>query len=97
METNQATLKRLDNTKTYLVLKIDSQELEIILTDDNPNNVKDVFNKLLIELKKGLFEFKLKDDTQDLYYHISQEYIKQLNIELLSIYNELKDYELIED
>lgn len=95
METKRAIIKR-DTSNTYLVLEVNSQSLEIILTDDNPNNVKSVFNNLLKELKKGLFEFKIEDEKQDLYNHISTEYLKQLNAELKSIYDELADFELLE-
>ena len=51
METKRATIKR-EETNTYLVLEIGEAPLQIILTDDNPNNVKMVFNSLLKELKK---------------------------------------------
>ena len=53
------------------------------------------FNKLLLELKKGEFKFELDDDKEDLFFHISTEYISQLNAELSSIYKELEDYDLL--
>lgn len=96
METKKATIKRED-TNTYLVLEVGDNSLEIILTDDNPSNVKLVFNNLLKELKKGLFEFNLEDETQDLYYNICLEYLIQLNSEVKAIYDELVDYELTEE
>lgn len=96
METKKATIKR-EETNTYLVLEVSETPLQIILTDDNPNNVKIVFNSLLKELKKGLFEFNLEDETQDLYNNICLEYLVQLNSELRAIYDELVDYELTEE
>lgn len=96
METNKATIQRGDQN-TLLVLNVNNQDFKIILTDDNPNNVKEVFNKLLLELKKGLFEFELVDEIEDLYHHICQEYIVQLNDELQSIFQELEEYELLEE
>lgn len=96
METKKATIKRED-TNTYLVLEVGDVPLQIILTDDNPNNVKVVFNSLLKELKKGLFEFNLEDDSQDLYNNICTEYLIQLNAELKAIYDELVDYELTQE
>jgi len=95
METKRATIKR-EETNTYLVLEIGEAPLQIILTDDNPNNVKMVFNSLLKELKKGATEFNLADETQDLYHNICSEYLVQLNSELGTIYEELVDYELVE-
>lgn len=96
METKKATIKR-EEANTYLVLEVGETPLQIILTDDNPNNVKSVFNSLLKELKKGLFEFNLEDETQDLYHNICLEYLVQLNSEVEAIYDELVDYELTEE
>jgi hypothetical protein len=95
METKKTTIKRED-ANTYLVLEVGEAPLQIILTDDNPNNVKMVFNSLLKELKKGLFEFNLEDESQDLYNNICTEYLTQLNSELKAIYDELIDYELVD-
>lgn len=93
METKKATIKRQEST-TFLVLELNSDILEIILTEDNPNNIKIAFNSLLKELKKGPFEFILEDDKNDMYYHICQEYIRQLNSEINTIYSELQEYQL---
>lgn len=95
METHNATIKR-EETKTNLIFSIGGNELEINLTEDKPIEVKNVFNKLLLKLKKGEFEFELEDDKEDLFFHISTEYISQLNAELSSIYKELEDYNLLE-
>lgn len=96
MEIFNAEIKR-ENPKTTLILKGKNENYEFVLTDDNPNSVKAVFNKLLQELKKGSFSFVLKDDKEDLYHQISKEYLTQLNSELLSVYEELKDYELLNE
>lgn len=94
METHKATITRAEN-KTVLTFKISGDSLNIVLTEDNPNEVKSVFNKLLLQLKKGKFNFELEDSQQDLYHHISKEYITQLNLELESVYKELEDYDLL--
>lgn len=95
METKKATILRSEE-KTLLVLHFEDTNLEIILTEDNPNAVKNVFNQLIQRLKKEELKFELDDEKQDLYFHISKEYISQLNAELLIVYSELKDYKLIE-
>lgn len=95
METRKASIKR-DKKNTYLVLETSPKNLEIILTDDNPNSIMTAFNSLLSELKKGMFQFDLVDTKEDLYYHICKEYVKQLNTEIKEVFNELKDYELLE-
>lgn len=96
METHRATIDRQED-KTSLVLHINNEQFEIELTEDKPNEVKSVFNNLIASLKKGSFEFELEDEKEDLYFHICTEYIGQLNTELSSIYQELEDYELLEE
>lgn len=91
-----ATIERSEQCSS-LKLSINEQEFNIILTEDNPNNVKNVFNSLLKELKKGLFQFELEDEKQDLFYHICKEYLIQLNSELKSVYDELLELELLDN
>ena len=96
MATHNATIERKE-TGTTLKLVIGNEELNIVLTDDNPNEVKSVFNKLLIHLKDDEIDFTLIDDKEDLYFHICKEYITQLNAELKSTYTELEDNQLLND
>jgi len=95
MEANKATIKR-ETTNVYLVLKFSGQELQITLTDDNPNDVKNVFNSLLQELRKEPLQFQFEDDTEDLFSHICKEYVSQLNTELIAVYKEIEFYDLLE-
>lgn len=94
METFKALIIR-GNQNAILALHVGENRFDITLTDDNPNNVKSVFNNLLLKLKDGVYRFELEDSTEDLYYHICKEYLNQLNSELSSVYKELKDYELL--
>jgi len=94
METHNATIERKDSSAT-LKLVLGETVLDIVLTEDKPNDVKTVFNKLLEQLKSGEFDFNLSDDKEDLYFHICKEYITQLNIELKSTYKELQDNGLL--
>lgn len=95
METHNATIERLSNSTT-LKLALGQTVLDIVLTEDKPNDVKTVFNKLLETLKNGEFDFNLSDDKEDLYHHLCEEYITQLNTELKSTYKELQDNGLLE-
>lgn len=90
MATNNATIERKEGSAT-LKLALGTTVLDIVLTEDKPNDVKSVFNKLLEHLKSGEFDFILTDDKEDLYFHICKEYITQLNAELKSTYKELQD------
>ncbi|MBB6131536.1 hypothetical protein [Mucilaginibacter lappiensis] len=94
MEIKNATVSR-GEAETSLLLGFVTPPLKIVLTDDNPNNVKTVFNSVLKELKNGIFEFELEDNVQDLYHHICTEYIIQLNLEMKAVYQELLDYGLV--
>jgi len=96
METHNATITRTTG-KTSLVLDCGQERLEIVLTDDKPNDVKNVFNNLIRHLKKGEFNFNLNDETKDLFYFICIEYIGQLNSELSTIYKDLEDYQLLDN
>jgi hypothetical protein len=96
METKIAKIKRSVD-KATLIFIIKEQELEIVLTEDNPNEIKKVFNTLLKELRTGLYSFDLNDTDKDLYHDISVEYIKQLNVELKTVHGELLEYGLIEN
>lgn len=97
MATYNATIDRKENSSATLKLTLGTEELNIVLTDDNPSNIKSVFNMLLLHLKNGEIEFVLLDDVKDLYFNICQEYIKQLNSELKSTYNELRDNGLLNE
>lgn len=90
-----ATIERKDDA-VNLILSTGANNYCICLTDDNPSEVKNVFNDLIIELKKGKFSFSLSEDTQDLYFHICNEYIKQLNGEIADVFSQLKKYDLVE-
>lgn len=96
MATHNATIER-KGTGATLKLAIGREELNIVLTDDNPHEVKSVFNKLLIHLKQSEIDFNLLDDKEDLYFHICKEYIIQLNAELKSTFKELEDNGLLDE
>ncbi len=95
METKKATIAR-EKDKTSLVLSGVSSNHVIILTEDKPNNIKFVFNNLIMDLKKGAFQYELDDSIMDLYHNICKEYIIQLNTEMKSIYDELEEFDLLE-
>lgn len=96
METYDAEVIE-DDEVFYLSFNVDGDKLRIPLTKDEPNEIKSVFNKLIIKLKKGEFEFSLEEkEDGDIFYHIAQEYVSQLNLEMKGIYKELSDLELLE-
>lgn len=96
MQTYNATIDRKDDKSVDLVLTTNSAKQTICLTDDNPNEVKKVFNSLIVELKKGKFSFSLSDDTKDLFFYVCEEYLKQLNGEIADVFSQLKKHKLVE-
>ena len=81
----------MDGSLYYLELDVTDGSIRIPLNGDNPNVIKKIFNKLILELKSKEFNYKLKELKDNLYYQISDEYIKQLNRELSSVHVELEN------
>lgn len=95
MQKCNAAIER-NEERVNLILTTRLSKQKICLTDDNPNEIKEVFNNLILELKNGKFTFNLSDETHDLFYQICNEYINQLNGEIADVYSQLKKYNLIE-
>lgn len=97
MEIYNAKVIELDSEYS-LSFNINDETYSIPLTKDEPNEVKGVFNQLIIHLKKGSFNFNM-EEKEDSYviYHVAKEYIDQLNAELDAIYEELKVHKLIDE
>jgi hypothetical protein len=94
-----ATLKSRiheEGKKQYLELLLPDGSALIPLTEDKPQSVKDVFNRLILLLKKNPVEFEFSKGTGDLYSQIAQEYVQQLNTELEMIRQELNESGLTE-
>jgi hypothetical protein len=96
MEIHDANIEQI-NSEYYLSLKINGDDLKIPLTKDEPNEIKVVFNKLVLHLKKGPFKFTMKEKDDDLICQVANEYIKQLNSELSEIYEELEANQLLNE
>ena len=78
METLKSRIQE-DGKKQYLALVLHDGPALIPLTEDKPQIVKDVFNKLILLLKKTPFQFEFVKGSGDLYSQIGEEYVKQLN------------------
>ena len=86
-----------EESEHFISLSVQDKKLKIPLTKDEPNEVKKVFNQLIVFLKKGLFNFTMEEkEDGDIFYHVAKEYVDQLNSELADIYKELTDCSLIE-
>ena len=84
-----------DGENHYLELNIKIETLRISMTEDLPNEIKSVFNKLILRLKSEHFNFKLESVDTDLFSQVATEYIGQLNRELTAIHGELAHQKLL--
>lgn len=96
METLKAKVVE-KNDKHFIEINNGSESINIPLSEDKPNEVKSEFNKIILHLKKGQFKIELEDVQQDLFSQVANEYIKQLNRELIEVYGEMEQYGLIEE
>ncbi len=94
MEMYNAAIETRGEDK-YLVLMLADESLEIPLTEDEPIKVKSVFNRLVESLKNGAFNFEFQDNGSDLFVQVSKEYITQLNLELVAVYEEMEHFDLL--
>lgn len=96
METLEATVVK-DEEKYFIKIVDGNNEINIPLSEDQPNKVKLAFNSLILRLKKGKFEIIMTEVQGDLFSQVANEYIKQLNKEILEVFGEMKQYGLVEE
>jgi hypothetical protein len=88
METRKAKIIVVDD-KHWLSIDAGDGEIQIPLSEDKPNDVKNAFNKLLTRLKSGLFKVELEGAGEDLFSQVAKEYLVQLNKEMPTIRAEM--------
>lgn len=94
METIKATVENLDD-KYFIKIKTEDDEISIPMSEDKPNEVKSAFNKIITRLKVGEFQIKLDEVRDDLFSQVANEYLTQLNREILEVRGEMKQYGLV--
>jgi hypothetical protein len=96
METVKATIEALEE-KHFIKIEIGEDGVNIPISEDKPNVVKSAFNKLIGRIKDGEFEIKLERIGQDLFSQVANEYVTQLNREILEVRSEMKAYGLVKE
>jgi len=71
--------------------------IRIVISSDDPKQIKTAFNLLLIRLKEGEFEIDLNDDNDNLFCQVAKEYVTQLNSELKEVYEEMLEHRLVDE
>lgn len=82
--------------KYFLKISVEQGPVTIPLSDDNPNEVKSAFNKLIQRIRIGEFTIKLEKVGEDLFSMVANEYLTQLNREIQEVRRQMKEYDLVE-
>jgi len=74
----------VDKGDESVTLEFTDLKTTVVLSDDSIQDIKNLFDKIFeyITEKKCLLEFVLDDATNDLFNHVSQDIIDQLNAEI---------------
>lgn len=94
MVTLEATVECIEE-KYFLKINVEEKSVAIPLSDDNPNEVKSAFNKLIQRIRIGEFSIKLDKVGEDLFSMVANEYLTQLNREIQEIHNQMKAQNLL--
>lgn len=95
METFKASVEDVED-KHFIKVQAEGGDVLIPLSEDNPNEVKNAFNQIILQMKAGEFQIRLEDVGEDLFSQVAKEYITQLNREIQEVYGEMKKYGLVE-
>ena len=96
METIRAIVQPVDE-KHFIMIEAGDQEIRIPMSEDKPNEVKSAFNKLIARIKDGPFKIELVEVGEDLFSQVANEYITQLNREILEVFGEMQQHDLVQD
>lgn len=84
-----------DGDKHYIVIALESYSVRIPMSDDNPNQVKSAFNRLIERTRSGEFTIELDKVGEDLFSQVANEYIGQLNREIQEVRAEMMEFKLL--
>ena len=96
METIRAKVVELDK-KYFIEIEAADHPIKIPMSDDQPNEVKSAFNRLIARIKGGEFQIELDEVGDELFSQVANEYITQLNREIREVHGEMKQYGLVAD
>ena len=94
MVTLEATVECIDE-KYFIKINCEETSVTIPLSDDNANEVKSAFNKLIKRIRIGEFTIKLDKVGDDLFSMVANEYLTQLNREIQEVRSQMKENDLL--
>lgn len=96
MEMIKAVVMEHDG-KHFIKIDTEDNEISIPISEDKPNEVKSAFNKLITLIKIKEFQIELEEIGQDLFSQVANEYITQLNREIIEVRDEMKRYGIVNE
>jgi hypothetical protein len=93
MQTVKATVAQIGE-KHVIKFELEDGPVLIPMSEDKADDVKSAFNKLIVQIKKGEFQVTMEVAGDDLFSQVANEYIKQLNREIVEIRAEMKQHGL---
>lgn len=86
---------REQDGRHFLEVDVSGQTISIPISDESPNAIKSAFNSLILRIKEGLFQIKLDKVGEDLFSQVANEYLTQLNKEIVEVHKEMDQYGLL--
>lgn len=96
METIEAAVVQNED-KHCIKIQDKNGTITIPISEDRPKEVKNAFNRLITRIKAGVFQIKLIEVGEDLFSQVANEYVAQLNREILEVHGEMKRCGLVAD
>jgi hypothetical protein len=94
MDTINATVETVGETR-FIKIVAGDEEIKIPMSEDKPNEVKSAFNKLIARIKAGKYQIRLDNVGDDLFSQVANEYVTQLNREILEVFGEMEQLGLV--
>ena len=94
METINASVEKIEE-KYFIKVEIGAEGIRIPMSEDQPNDVKSAFNKIITRMKDGVFQIALVETGEELFSQVALEYITQLNREISAVHGEMQQYGLV--
>ena len=94
MEPIRATVVEQDE-KHFINIEFKPEGIRIPISEDRPTEVKSAFNKIIGRLRNGCFQIEMQEVGEDLFSQVANEYVAQLNREILEVFGEMEMHHLV--
>lgn len=84
-----------DDVNCFIKFMLGDVEINIPMSEDDPNAVKAAFNRIIAHIKEVEFHIQLEQIGDDLFSQVASEYLAQLNREIKEVRAEMGQYGLL--